>query len=173
MRWFLALYAMASMALSVFGFVYFYGFNFDGVPLGYFNKERDISGMHFQELVSIKEAEFSRYRTQSFLIRGGERDVRLEFDRGWFVRLDKKKLADAYRNMLEENPIWVRAFHYLRLDFPIRQFTFEPELDEVRTRQSLERFFTKPEVIDKLLKAMAPFVSNNIKGEVVLSIRSA
>jgi hypothetical protein len=172
MRWFLALYAIASMALSVFGFIYFYGFQFDGVPLGYFNGERDISGMHFQELVALKESEFSQYRAQSFVIRGGERDIRLEFERGWFVKLDKRKLADLYRNMLEENPIWVRVFHYLRLDFPYRQFTFSAELDELRTRQSLERFFTKPEVIDKLMKAMAPFVSKNIKGEVVLSIRS-
>lgn len=172
MRWFLGIYTILCMVLTMFGYIYFYGLLFDGLPLGTYVGHRDVSGMHFQPLFELHERKFTRWSAKVFVVKTPEREHRLELDKGWFLRLDRKRMVDAYMAMVNEVGLWERVTSYLRLDYGFREFQFEPELDVYRTRQSLQRFIGNEAEIERLLAEIAKYVKENPVSEVVLFTNS-
>lgn len=161
MRWFLAVYAVFCLGLAASAYIVFYGFEFEGIPLGVWHKGRDISGMNFQTLQEEVEGLLSRYRGRVFSTRVRERPTDLECGRHWFLLMDKRELWEDYRELTRSVPIFRRILQWVKLDWEEREYHYPLRVDVTRTRETLKAWFRDEVIAENLTQRIeAAFAEN-------------
>jgi|GEM_PF-2191822 len=143
MRWFLSFYLIGCYLLFSFFFLFFNGYQFEGMPLGTRFGQRDISGMNYKQTKELANLSVNQFESLVFMVDLESEKFQLEHGSDFFIKVDTQALLLSYREFRGLVPWYRRALEFISLEYEPRPFPVSFVLDRKATEKSLNRRFSR------------------------------